>query len=328
MFKAIRKQINPAMVVAFTALVFATTGGAFAVTGHGGGSSPARGSASPRPTGAGSAVAVVAKKSKPKGGARGPAGPRGATGATGPAGPAGPAGATGAKGENGANGSSGAQGPEGKAGTGVASSEFSGKEEPEGEPCHQLGGSELKSASAAPSYVCNGQTGFTETLPSGKTEKGVWSVSVSTTGGEEVKSPAVSFIIPLGAAPTHVHYLTAESTNTGSNGRTPGLYEWSVNATTKEAREVAAKPGCTGNVADPGAEPGNLCVFARSEPDNEEQLHALGDLAMPAIEPISVETTFKGYKESEASPFGFGLLVIVTRAIKVEMRGSWAVTAE
>ena len=82
MFRALRNHLTPSTAIAFVALVFAITGGAFAATGSvnnsGGGGSH------------GTLTASVAKKKakpKPKGGARGPAGPKGAPGATGPAGP-------------------------------------------------------------------------------------------------------------------------------------------------------------------------------------------------------------------------------------------------
>ena len=181
MFQAIRKQITPATVLAFVALVFAVTGGAFAATGGGsGGGSSAKAGASVTPT----ATAAKAKaKPKSKAGARGPAGPKGAmgaTGATGPAGAQGAQGVAGAAGPKGETGSTGLQGPEGKEGK-------EGKTGPEG------------------------KSGFTENLPEGKTLKGDWSVfaHVSSGGAAGSEWGSVSFGIPVeneaGESPTPVY---------------------------------------------------------------------------------------------------------------------------
>ena len=91
MFQALRKHLTPSTFIAFVALVFAVTGGAFAAGSHGGGS-PVQATASSGRVGSATPLATSAKskgKSKSKAGPRGPAGPKGATGATGPAGPAG-----------------------------------------------------------------------------------------------------------------------------------------------------------------------------------------------------------------------------------------------
>ena len=103
MFQAIRKHLNPTTVVAFVALVFAMTGGAFAASGgSGGGGTGSKTIASVTRGAGGNPISTTAKskaKPKTKAGPRGPAGPAGKNGATGVTGPAGPAGATGAKGE-------------------------------------------------------------------------------------------------------------------------------------------------------------------------------------------------------------------------------------
>ncbi len=175
MFSAIRKQITPAMVLAFVALVFAVTGGAFAATG--GGSSGAKVSASVTPM----ATAAKAKaKAKTKAGPRGPAGPAGKIGATGPTGAQGAAGAKGETGAagTGAAGATGATGPAGPTG-------------PAGTP------------------GTNGTTGFTATLPSEMTETGVVTYIFDASGGQFLP---ISFNIPLEVPLNgeHTHFILSD----------------------------------------------------------------------------------------------------------------------
>jgi hypothetical protein len=122
------------------------------------------------------------------------AGKPGATGATGAAGPAG------AKGDTGANGAGGLTGPEGTP----------GPQGPKGEP---------------------GQTGFTETLPSGMTERGAFVGEPIEEGG--VLRIGFSFPIPL-AASVEAHFLKQQESATAE---------------------------CPGSSTLPVAEPGNLCVY-------------------------------------------------------------------
>jgi Collagen triple helix repeat (20 copies) len=150
---------------------------------------------------------------KGKNGTPGTAGPVGPAGPAGSQGPAGPAGTAGAKGET---------GPAGKGETG-----------PKGE----------KGATGA-----TGETGFTETLPSGKTEEGMWALTVPTAnptvGGFNLSRDAISFVIPLSTAPTAVYLNQAESENKADN------------------KKIAE---CPGTVAEPRAEPGFLCVYTEFE---------------------------------------------------------------
>ena len=97
MFSALRKQITPTTVVAFMALVFAITGGAFAAS-SGGGDKGSNATASVVPL-AGAAKSKA--KPKAKAGPRGPAGPAGKNGANGAAGPQGPGGRQGRNGRGG-----------------------------------------------------------------------------------------------------------------------------------------------------------------------------------------------------------------------------------
>jgi hypothetical protein len=144
------------------------------------------------------------------------AGKPGAPGAAGPAGPAG----SGTKGDTGAAGTNG---------TSATAVSFTGSQH----GCAD-GGTEVKSASA-PVFVCNGETGFTETLPPGETETGAW-----TSGGPFI---SLSFNIPLAEAPKALHFVNeAGEEQTGS-----GPFEPPVN--------------CLGSAEDPTAPPGNVCVY-------------------------------------------------------------------
>jgi Collagen triple helix repeat (20 copies) len=137
------------------------------------------------------------------------AGKPGKNGATGATGPAGPAGAAGVKGDAGAKGEQGAPGEPG--GQGVP-----GERGKPGNP---------------------GLSGFTETLPPGKTETGSWVIGVTPAGTTLPLKTAISFPIPLSQSltGTQVHFVKAGET---------------------------APTGCTGGTAAaPTAEPGNLCVY-------------------------------------------------------------------
>ncbi len=176
MFSALRRQINPATVLAFVALVFAITGGAFAATGgsgNGGGNSPAKASAATGRT-ANFAAAAAKKKAAPKS-MRGPAGPKGATGATGPAGPAGPAGAIGPAGGTGPQGIQGEKGEKGES--------IKGETGPKGS---------------------EGNIG--KTLAANATETGTWTYSTTAAGAVLA---SISFPIPLAETlnATQVHYV-------------------------------------------------------------------------------------------------------------------------
>ena len=136
-------------------------------------------------------------------GATGAAGPQGPGGAQGPQGPQGPKGETGAKGEAGPKGEKGVTGEKG----------VEGKE---------------------------GKTGFTETLPSGKTEKGAWSVSVPPAYAPvkfSITKTAISFVIPLATEPTGVFLKPGEG----------------------------GTPECPGTASNPEAAEGFLCVYAATE---------------------------------------------------------------
>ena len=158
-------------VISIIALCLALTGGAIAANGTGGGNATA--------------------SAKAKKGPRGPKGPKGAKGDTG---------APGTPGTNGTNGKDGAPGQNGAPGAPgknvVVVGNATAEECPSGGKLYEVEGSGVKNK------VCNGTTGFTETLPEGETETGTWTPPELIIEGE-VLVP-ISFPIPLENAPTAV----------------------------------------------------------------------------------------------------------------------------
>jgi hypothetical protein len=116
----------------------------------------------------------------------------------------GPEGKQGASGKDGANGKDGTDGTNGK--NVVVGTEPTGTVK-----CNEQGGAtvEVEGQAATKKYVCNGETGFTETLPSGKTETGVYGFRIEA--GNLVAEP-VSFNIPLASTPaaSSIFYVTKE----------------------------------------------------------------------------------------------------------------------
>ena len=230
MFSRLREHFGTAgLVVAIVALVAALGGGAYAATG-----------------GSGDGKATASAKGKQ--------GPRGKTGKTGPAGPAGPAGPTGpagpvgAKGDAGAPGSNGAPGADGKSVTGEPITA--------GGACGAGVTGVKYTLNATSTNVCNGKngtTGFTETLPSGKTETGTWAVGNGGQGAGDQYVP-ISFPIPLQEAPEEVAVVWL------SYGPTAEPFEASELV---EILEEGAEHGCPGfEEGVPLADPGHLCVYA------------------------------------------------------------------
>jgi Collagen triple helix repeat (20 copies) len=237
MLLSIRKHLTPGTLIAFLALIFAVTGGAFAATG---GSSLSHATL----------IASAAKsKSKVKAGPRGPAGPAGKTGATGaagatgPAGPGGPAGPTGATGPQGPQGVQGEAGVEGKAGAGVTSKTAV----PSPGTCKE-GGTEFI-VEGKKTYACNGKEGPQgmihphETLPVGASETGAWSLVgpvVTPNNGtleeedQELRAVPISFTLPIEPSVKPI-FIAAGSPKTTE---------------------------CPGTAEKPEAEAGFLCVYA------------------------------------------------------------------
>ena len=227
----LRNRFGIPGVISVIALVFAMLGGAYAANNSSGGGK-----------------ATASAKAK-----KGPRGPRGATGPAGPQGPAGPAGAKGDAGAAGANGQPGAQGPQGNPGTaGPAGKSVTLATLTAGQEGCAAGGTkvEVEGTPASKKAVCNGvngTTGFTETLPPGKTETGVWGGLLNFNKElEEKRVEDISFNIPLESAPV-------------------------VNLIQKNG---TANPGnianCPGSAANPEAEPGNFCAYAITPAEDEE----------------------------------------------------------
>lgn len=291
MFSRIRRHLSPATVVAFLALIFAMTGGAFAAAGGSGGNSPAkatvRGSVASDQTHAPAHAVAARSKAKPKAktGPRGPAGPKGATGATGATGPAGAAGTAGAQGPQ------GPQGPQGSTGNNGSNGE--------------------KGATGATGSPWPGGG----TLPSKQTLRGNWLI-YARAGGVEPLVENVSFGLALSKAPA-VHWIM-------KNGEEAGVEE--VSGVLKQKNQTST--ACTGEVSNPTAEPGNLCLYTNEESHlytNEATL--VGFFKWPW--PVTALQINRGSPEPNvATPYGFDVQAIAEGEGTTVVGGSWAVTAE
>ena len=263
MFSTLRTRFGIPGVISVMALVFAMFGGAYAANNNS--------------SDGGKATASAKAK-------KGPRGPKGATGPTGPAGPQGPAGPVGAKGDAGGPGAPGTPGASAEA------TSFAGAKG----GCTE-GGIEVKSASPT-AFVCNGvkgtngTTGFTSTLPSGKTETGVWEIAPLPEG----KTSAwinVSFPIPL-AAKAQVHLIKAADTPTAE---------------------------CPGSHAEPVAAKGNFCLY-QYDNGSECQFQYGGALDVEAGK------SFNFSEIGETAKVG-SLVSISEIEVGARLRGVWAVTA-
>lgn len=216
MFSKLHQRFGTAgLVVAVVALVIALAGTAFAA-------------AKLNPTQK-KEVKKIAKEEAKKYANSNP-GPKGDTGATGPQGPKGDKGDTGEQGKQGEKGANGTNGTNGK--NVVVNTEAKGGNCTEGGVNVEVEGSGTKK------YVCNGLTGFTETLPTGKTETGAWAAGGSKVsgGGHAI---GLSFNIPTATAP--IPHILKEEFPTG--------------ATAEE------KENCPGTALEPKAKSGHLCIY-------------------------------------------------------------------
>jgi Collagen triple helix repeat (20 copies) len=268
MLSAIRNRTTPGAVIATLALVFAMTGGAYAAKRF---LITSTKQISP-------SVLKALKGAAGKPGAPGPAGPAGAAGA-------GTAGAKGESGAVGANGTNGTNGTNGESVTTKAASEAECKE--------KVGGTAF-TVGGKTEHVCNGKngtTGFTEHLPSGKSETGVWALSELAKASTFVGSVSIpiSFAIPLENRldEFHVHAI-----GEGEVGK--------------------AEEGCGGGSSEnPTAEKGNLCVYIQ-----------FGEKISPASLVIEdLETGELGAGKTGADTAGVSL------PEGASGRGEWVVTA-
>lgn len=204
-------------------------------------------------------------------------------GKRGPAGPAGPAGAAGPAGPAGAKGDKGDTGNAGTAGKSVTAKSFAGVKN----GCAD-GGVEVESASPTVS-VCNGQTGFTEVLPSEETETGTWTLPTGGIGASESTAVAISFPIPLeeALADTQDVYVVPGDTD----------------------------PNCPGSPAEPEAEPGFLCIYATTvfPPGSEFESVSTSDPGQVFVEGVGTAGALINFAAgTSAIPLSYG---------------TWAVTA-
>jgi hypothetical protein len=282
MFSRIRKRITYANVAMTLALVFAMSGGAYAASKY-------------LITSTKQINPKVLKALKGKNGTNGANGTNGVNGKDGAAGTQGLNGGAGEKGEKGASGES------------VAYKEVPTSDKTK---CGGLGGAEY-TVGGKTTLICNGQTGFTETLPAGKTEKGMWAAAAPEGG---IATEGVSFNIPLKSAPT-VHYI-----NVG---------EKELTATSEVTSTV-----CTGTAANPTASEGALCVYAHLEGHVSD-----GNVPGDAINNehffnwkwgVIVDTEGgeggAGVKPDTATPFGFDVTALGHELGFVKVNGSFAVT--
>jgi hypothetical protein len=274
MFSTLRNRFGIPGVISVIALVFAMFGGAYAASNSSGGQ--------------GATASAKAKK--------GPRGPKGLKGDTGPAGPQGPAGPAGPKGDAGAKGDTGTQGNPGSPGapgTSVTNTALA-----KGNANCPEGGAEFKVGAGTPTRACNGVTGFTDTLPPGKTETGAWSVSQNGAPIVSIFPVSISFPIPLSGTANAV-YLNAEETE-------------------EEAETGGCKWEQHNSAATPEAPEGTLCVFE----EHAEKVDAAGFLFFQSPgNPVG----------GTAGPAGiyawFGIEGETANPAILNLSGSWAVTA-
>jgi hypothetical protein len=125
-----------------------------------------------------------------------------------------------------------------------------------------------------------------DVLPAGKSLKGAFSIMHHNSGSSNRDSDAITFGIPLAADPTE-HYIPV-------GGTTPA--------------------GCSGNSANPGADPGHLCIFAGYQ---------------SGVSSVIIWKMAGGLFGDESSRFGASIYAYSASADQVsfEVGGTWAVTA-
>jgi hypothetical protein len=267
MLPAIRRRFTYANVAITITLLFAMSGGAYAAKRY---------------------IITSTKQISPSvlKTLRGAAGKPGTPGATGPAGPQGPGGPQGPAGEAGKNGTDGTNGTNGSNGTSVVATE-----EAAGPSSHCTAGGSKFVTGATTTYACNG--GFTKTLPSGATERGVWSIIFHAPEAGYPQTSPISFVIPL-ATGVAVNYIGAEEGEGEPKENLP--------------------PGCSGTAHHPIAAKGHLCVFTTAA------INAESFFGTFILNPETGSTTETGTSG----------MVVAVRSVEgglVETIGTWALTA-
>jgi hypothetical protein len=254
MFSRIRDRFGTAgLIVAVVALVAALGGSAYAANAALSGKQKKE-------------VEKIAKKTPGVPGAAGAPGANGINGAPGP------------KGDTGSKGADGAAGASVVIGNAAPSCASGGKT------------IEVAGQSSTKQSICNGETGFTETLPSGKTETGAWAARLPV-GGDLI---GISFTIPL-AGPLDEEHVVSHGAN--YNG---------------EDELGAEHETCPGNAANPRAKDGFLCVYT-------------ADFVGDAVE---IETIFRpSFNFAPPGADTSGAVLAVASADAAYASGTWAVTA-
>lgn len=158
-------------------------------------------------------------------------GPQGPGGVPGSRGPQGPTGSPGSQGSTGAAGNQGAPGEKGERGFRGESVFVSPLAPANGTGHCEKGGGAKFSNETGDAFACNGEVGgggeegYPETLPSGRTEIGLWEsqgengIVVGT-----LTVATISFALPLAAAPTETVLIEPNST-TEQKAKCPGSTE-------------------------------------------------------------------------------------------------------
>jgi hypothetical protein len=245
------------------------TGAASTVPGPTGATGPqgATGAGTPGATGA---TGPTGEKGA-TGFAEGPTGPEGPTGAEGPTGPQGPVGNQGPVGPTGPEGLTGPEGPTGPPGGATGPTGATGPSVEGG--CGE--GEAIIEIEENGTIVCGEAGGFADTLPSGKTETGVWGfnaseLSAKEEGGERKVFGLVSFNIPLEAALSPLKIK----------------FEGDAN--------------CTGTASAPSAAQGYLCIYEKAAANAE-----IGSELFPGIS-VGPAGAAVGYNVLGDEAFAYG----------------------
>lgn len=237
-------------------------------------------------------VKKIAKKFAGKNGRNGKNGAPGAAGPAGPAGPKGDAGTAGANGTNGTNGTNGKSVVIGTATSGAC---------PNGGSTVEVEGSGTKKS------VCNGESGFTETLPSGETETGHWAWGSSPAGRNvsPYQLAPISFVIP---------YPDPEG---------PEIAYVEANQTAEH---------CPGTEQEPEADAGYLCVYENSNSGPGSTFNPAFTEGLGGTDAAGVTLLFEVGKQTQKEVFWDGAKEeIVAENMQVPVSeialGTWAVTA-